>query len=93
MTIKEYCSILQSIDHFEDVGPCVVLASPGMLQNGLSRELFENWCTDSKNGCIIAGYCVEGTLAKVCVLIIFPIFSMVWMGWCDFRIMFSLPIC
>lgn len=51
--------------HFEDVGPCVVLASPGMLQNGLSRELFEQWCTDSKNGCIIAGYCVEGTLAKV----------------------------
>ncbi len=57
--------ILQSIDHFEDVGPCVVLASPGMLQSGLSRELFEGWCTDSKNGCIIAGYCVEGTLAKV----------------------------
>lgn len=35
-----------------------------MLQNGLSRELFELWCPDSKNGCIIAGYCVEGTLAK-----------------------------
>ncbi|CAD5234979.1 unnamed protein product [Bursaphelenchus xylophilus] len=55
---------LKTIDHFDDVGPCVVLASPGMLQNGLSRELFEAWCTDSKNGCIIAGYCVEGTLAK-----------------------------
>ncbi|KAH7703994.1 hypothetical protein AAVH_28828 [Aphelenchoides avenae] len=53
-----------SMEHFEDIGPCVVLASPGMLQNGLSRELFENWCTDSKNGCLIAGYCVEGTLAK-----------------------------
>ncbi|CAD5228272.1 unnamed protein product [Bursaphelenchus okinawaensis] len=55
---------LKTIDHFDDVGPCVVLASPGMLQNGLSRELFELWCPDSKNGCIIAGYCVEGTLAK-----------------------------
>ena len=46
------------------MGPCVVLASPGMMQSGLSRELFESWCTDSKNGCIVAGYCVEGTLAK-----------------------------
>lgn len=54
----------QGIDHFEDIGPCVVMASPGMMQSGLSRELFESWCTDSKNGVIIAGYCVEGTLAK-----------------------------
>jgi len=56
--------IFQGIDHFEDIGPCVVMASPGMMQSGLSRELFESWCTDSKNGVIIAGYCVEGTLAK-----------------------------
>ncbi|KAI6213956.1 Cleavage and polyadenylation specificity factor subunit 3 [Aphelenchoides besseyi] len=55
---------LKSMEHFDDIGPCVVLASPGMLQNGLSRELFEKWCTDAKNGCIIAGYCVEGTLAR-----------------------------
>lgn len=62
--IFKHISNLKSIDHFEDVGPCVVLATPGMLQSGLSRELFESWCTDSKNGCLIAGYCVEGTLAK-----------------------------
>ena len=37
---------------------CLIL---GMMQSGLSRELFESWCTDSKNGCIVAGYCVEGT--------------------------------
>ena len=55
---------LQSMEHFEDIGPCVVLASPGMLQSGLSRELFEQWCSDPKNGCVVAGYCVEGTLAK-----------------------------
>ncbi len=54
----------QSIEHFDDSGPCVVMASPGMMQSGLSRELFENWCTDRRNGVIIAGYCVEGTLAK-----------------------------
>jgi cleavage and polyadenylation specificity factor subunit 3 len=53
------------MDHFEDIGPSVVMASPGMMQSGLSRELFENWCTDKRNGVIIAGYCVEGTLAKV----------------------------
>ncbi|KAJ2948760.1 hypothetical protein O0L34_g8020 [Tuta absoluta] len=56
--------LLQGIDHFEDIGPCVIMASPGMMQSGLSRELFECWCTDPKNGVIIAGYCVEGTLAK-----------------------------
>lgn len=57
--------VLQSMDHFEDIGPSVVMASPGMMQSGLSRELFESWCTDKRNGVIIAGYCVEGTLAKV----------------------------
>ncbi|CAI5447121.1 unnamed protein product [Caenorhabditis angaria] len=62
--IFKHVSNLKGLEHFEDSGPCVVLASPGMLQTGLSRELFESWCTDSKNGCIIAGYCVEGTLAK-----------------------------
>ncbi|MEQ2173791.1 Cleavage and polyadenylation specificity factor subunit 3 [Goodea atripinnis] len=52
------------MDHFDDIGPSVVMASPGMMQSGLSRELFESWCTDKRNGVIIAGYCVEGTLAK-----------------------------
>ena len=41
------------------------MASPGMMQSGLSRQLFEVWCTDKRNGVIVAGYCVEGTLAKV----------------------------
>lgn len=62
--VFKHISNLKSIDHFEDVGPCVVMASPGMMQSGLSRELFESWCGDRKNCCIIAGYCVEGTLAK-----------------------------
>ena len=35
-----------------------------MMQNGLSRELFEKWCTDRRNGVILAGYFVEGTMAK-----------------------------
>ncbi|XP_044739743.1 cleavage and polyadenylation specificity factor 73 [Chrysoperla carnea] len=62
--VFKHISNLKGIDHFDDVGPCVVMASPGMMQSGLSRELFESWCTDPKNGVIIAGYCVEGTLAK-----------------------------
>ena len=57
--------LTSGLDHFDDIGPSVVMASPGMMQSGLSRELFESWCTDKRNGVIIAGYCVEGTLAKV----------------------------
>ncbi len=56
---------LKSAQGFDDVGPCVMLASPGMLQNGLSRELCEKWITDKRNGLIIPGYVVDGTLGKV----------------------------
>jgi len=57
---------LKSIDvnSFDDTGPSVVFASPGMLQSGVSRQLFDRWATDPKNGCLIAGYAVENTLAK-----------------------------
>lgn len=62
--VFKHISNLKNMDEFDDMGPCVVMASPGMMQSGLSRELFESWCTDKKSGVIIAGYCVEGTLAK-----------------------------
>jgi hypothetical protein len=55
---------LKSLSDFDDSGPSVVMASPGMLQNGMSRELFERWCPDKRNGLVIPGYVVEGTLAK-----------------------------
>ena len=55
---------LKNLNDFDDSTPCVILASPGMLQNGVSRDLLELWCSDEKNGVIIAGYAVEGTLAK-----------------------------
>jgi cleavage and polyadenylation specificity factor subunit 3 len=35
-----------------------------MLQSGVSRQLFERWCEDERNGVVLAGYSVEGTLAK-----------------------------
>jgi cleavage and polyadenylation specificity factor subunit 3 len=60
----KHVQAIKSIEAYEDRGPCVMMASPGMLQNGLSRELFEMWCGDKRNGCIIPGYSVEGTLAK-----------------------------
>ncbi|KAI9330277.1 cleavage and polyadenylation specificity factor subunit 3-I-like protein [Zopfochytrium polystomum] len=60
----KHISNLKSMSHFDDVGPCVMMASPGMLQNGQSRELLELWCPDRRNGVIIPGYVVEGTLAK-----------------------------
>jgi len=49
---------------FRDSGPCVMLASPGMLQSGFSRKLFDAWCEDARNGVVLAGYSVEGTLAR-----------------------------
>jgi len=49
---------------FDCLDSCVVIASPGMLQNGVSRQLFERWCDDRKSTVILAGYSVEGTLAK-----------------------------
>jgi len=72
------CSIIISYRHISHVPqtrgwekkiaegpPCVVLASPGFMQVGPSRELFELWAPDARNGLIITGYSIEGTLARV----------------------------
>ncbi|KAE8841164.1 endoribonuclease ysh1 [Pyrenophora teres f. teres] len=55
---------LKSLERFDDLGGCVMLASPGMMQSGTSRELLERWAPDPRNGVIITGYSVEGTMAK-----------------------------
>ena len=60
----KYIRSLKNLDRFDDVGSCVMLASPGMMQSGVSRELLERWSPDQKNGVIITGYSVEGTMAK-----------------------------
>ncbi|KAH9935599.1 Metallo-hydrolase/oxidoreductase [Fomitopsis serialis] len=44
--------------------PCVVLASPGFMDSGPSRELLELWAPDSRNGVIVTGYSIEGTMAR-----------------------------
>jgi cleavage and polyadenylation specificity factor subunit 3 len=56
---------LRDVNNFEDVGSCVMLSTPGMLQSGGSRTLLEKWASDPKNGLILAGYSVEGTMARV----------------------------
>jgi cleavage and polyadenylation specificity factor subunit 3 len=35
-----------------------------IYQNGVSRELLERWAPDARNGLVITGYSVEGTMAK-----------------------------
>lgn len=64
----KYVRSLKNLERFQDVGGCVMLASPGMLQSGVSRELLERWAPDPKNGVIITGYSVEGTMAKQLVM-------------------------
>ena len=58
----------QQYDKLETVAdsttPLVIMASPGMLQNGPSRELFVKWAPFKENGIVFTGYSVEGTLAK-----------------------------
>ena len=59
-----FCRSLKSLDRFDDKDPCVMFASPGMLQTGVSRELLERWAPDARNGVIMTGYSVEGSMAK-----------------------------
>jgi cleavage and polyadenylation specificity factor subunit 3 len=55
---------LRNLERFDDMGGCVMLASPGMLQSGMSRMLLERWAPDPRNGVVMTGYNVEGTMAR-----------------------------
>ncbi len=59
-----YVTEVRTPGKLDDMGPCVVLATPSMLQSGLSRELFDSWCEDARNGIIICDFAVQGTLAR-----------------------------
>lgn len=61
-------SYLKNMEDFQDFGPSVMLASPGMLQSGISRDVLERWCPEVKNLVLITGYSVEGTMAKFLML-------------------------
>lgn len=60
----KFIKSIKSVDRVHDIGPCVVVASPGMLQSGVSRQLLERWAPEPKNAVIMTGYSVEGTMAK-----------------------------
>ncbi|CAI5757723.1 unnamed protein product [Candida verbasci] len=60
----KFIKSIKDLTKFQDLGPSVVIASPGMLQAGISRQLLEKWAPDSKNLVILTGYSVEGTMAK-----------------------------
>jgi cleavage and polyadenylation specificity factor subunit 3 len=60
----QYIKYITSMSEFHDSRPSVVMASPGMLQSGQSRELFDRWCENRANAVVITGYCVKNTLAK-----------------------------
>lgn len=60
----KYIKNVAHADRIDDLNPCVMIASPGMLQNGVSRQLLEKWCPDPRNTVIMTGYSVDGTMAK-----------------------------
>ncbi|KAK8888211.1 hypothetical protein M9Y10_039275 [Tritrichomonas musculus] len=60
----KYIQYIKNVDEIDDSLSCVVLAAPAMLQNGMSRTLFDKWAINPLNGVIIPGYTVDNTLAK-----------------------------
>lgn len=60
----KYVRNVKDFRKWKDAGPCVMMATPQMLQGYHSRELLEQWAPDRKNGLIITGYSIEGTMAK-----------------------------
>ncbi|KAI9228864.1 MAG: cleavage and polyadenylation-specific factor 3-like protein, partial [Piptocephalis tieghemiana] len=52
--------------YFSRPGPCVLFATPGMVNAGTSLTAFTQWAPDPRNMIILPGYCVAGTVgAKV----------------------------
>ena len=47
-----------------DVDPCIVLATSGMMVGGPIMEYFKNWAEDEKNLIVFVGYQAEGSLGR-----------------------------
>lgn len=60
----KYIKNITNIDKMQDSNSCVIIASPGMLQSGISRRVLEKWAPDPRNTCILTGYSIDGTMAK-----------------------------
>jgi len=76
----QYIKNLGSVENFDDTGPCVVMASPGMLQSGVSREIFEDWYV-----CIYTGIytlCIRGSVCFYVFIIVYMLYICVCMCVC-----------
>jgi cleavage and polyadenylation specificity factor subunit 3 len=60
----KYVHWLRDPKRLDNRQPCVVMASAQFMSFGLSRELLEDWAPDPKNGVIVTGYSIEGTMAR-----------------------------
>jgi cleavage and polyadenylation specificity factor subunit 3 len=60
----KHVEMMKSVREYDDHGPCVIMCSPGTMQSGMSRELFDMWCDDPKCSVIIPGYMVKGTFSE-----------------------------
>jgi integrator complex subunit 11 len=45
-------------------GPCVLFATPGMLQGGISLQTFKQWAGDTHNLVLMPGMCAAGTIGS-----------------------------
>ncbi|CAY67368.1 Putative endoribonuclease [Komagataella phaffii GS115] len=57
----QYIKNIKNLSKFDDFQPSVVVASPGMLQNGVSRALLEKWAPDPRNTLIMTEILLEPT--------------------------------
>ncbi|XP_074271026.1 cleavage and polyadenylation specificity factor subunit 3-II [Silene latifolia] len=57
---KHVCSFERAM--INDSGPCVLFATPGMINGGFSLEVFKQWAPSAKNLVTLPGYCVAGTI-------------------------------
>lgn len=62
--VFKYIKNITHMNKMNDQNSCVIIASPGMLQNGISRKVLEKWSPDPTNAVIMTGYSIEGTMAK-----------------------------
>lgn len=63
--------IFKRVDSFDsrmklldEIEPCIVLATSGMLNGGPIMEYLKKWASDEKNTLIFVGYQAEGTLGR-----------------------------
>ena len=49
-------------EYAKQPGPCVLFATPGMLQGGVSLQVLKQWAPDGNNMLLLPGTCTAGTV-------------------------------